>query len=843
MISFEGKQAAGGAACLMLFALLLSRQIYADEPDRATFNASFLKGMTGLNSDLSRFSKGNPVDPGNYSLDIYLNGERFGMEEIRVIQAADGVKTCFPGRLLNKLPLKEALSEEKQQAVADEQNCVSFAELFDTGKMQLNTAELRMDITLPQASLVRNARGFVAPEMWETGANALNFSYNANAYRSVTPNLQYDSAYARTLLGLNFYGWMFRHEGSFNWQNQSANDRYYEGIATYIQKDIPPLKSRLLLGEGNTTGELFDTLAFRGVQLSSVEQMWPDSLRGYAPQISGVADSTAQVTVSQNGTKLYETTVSPGAFVINDLYPTGYGGDLNVTIKEADGREKYFSVPYTSLAGLKRPGMSSYSLTAGVSRIDNLVYKPKIFQATVQHGISNAFTGYSGVQATDNATSLLLGAAVGLPIGAFSVDMTGARTEYGDKKERGLNFRTSWNKKVAATETDISLTFSRSSAGYFSYNDAIHINNYVKRGREDYEHTPVKERIALTFTQPLGTRYGSFYASAYRQSYWRKGGTNTQFQLGYGGHIERVLYNLSARRVFYALEAAETTFTVDFSIPLGGLSQSQHHYFSGSATHAREGTRAQSSIHGTLGSASQYSYNVGVSRDSTNNYAGNFSGSYRSPWTSMQMAYTQGDGYYSASGGLSGSMVLMADSLTLSAYQTTTLAVVSAEHAEGATISGYPDIVLDSGGHAIVPNLMPYKINELSLDPKGISADVELTQTSQRVVPVEGAIMKVSYKSVSGRPVLLRATLADGSPLPFGAEVKDEEGRSLATVMQGGQLYFRLDKDQARLLVVWGRSQKSSCSITLTASELEKSESSRLEQFSKQCVQERTANP
>ncbi|URW93467.1 fimbria/pilus outer membrane usher protein, partial [Pantoea agglomerans] len=66
----------------------------------------------------------------------------------------------------------------------------------------------------------------------------------------------------------------------------------------------------------------------------------------------------AQVTVSQNGNKIYETTVSPGPFNITDLYPTGYGGDLDVTVKEADGSETRFSVPYAAMTRLKRPGMT-----------------------------------------------------------------------------------------------------------------------------------------------------------------------------------------------------------------------------------------------------------------------------------------------------------------------------------------------------------------------------------------------------------------------------------------------------------------------------------------------------
>lgn len=70
--------------------------------------------------------------------------------------------------------------------------------------------------------------------------------------------------------------------------------------------------------------------------------MLPQSRRGYAPDIRGIARTNAVVTVRQNDRIIYETTVPPGAFVIEDLYPTGYGGNLDVKVTEADGSVQSF---------------------------------------------------------------------------------------------------------------------------------------------------------------------------------------------------------------------------------------------------------------------------------------------------------------------------------------------------------------------------------------------------------------------------------------------------------------------------------------------------------------------
>lgn len=48
----------------------------------------------------------------------------------------------------------------------------------------------------------------------------------------------------------------------------------------------------MLLGEGFTDGHFFSGTGFRGIQLSSDDRMLPDSQRGYAPVVRGVAKAT-----------------------------------------------------------------------------------------------------------------------------------------------------------------------------------------------------------------------------------------------------------------------------------------------------------------------------------------------------------------------------------------------------------------------------------------------------------------------------------------------------------------------------------------------------------------------
>lgn len=801
------------------------------------FDESFVKNLPGVKVDVARYATGNPIDPGIYTLDIFLNGRQISRENVQIVREGAGTKACLSYDLVKSLSIKDTVfSSQQAEELRSGNQCIALEDVVKESHAAINSADMQMDISIPQIYLLRSARGYVAPEFWDKGETAFTLNYDTNYYRSVNDGREYDSFYGRALAGFNLGGWMFRHEGSLSWRRQQGDEsHHYNAINTYVQRDIPQLKSRLLLGEGNTSGELFDTLSFRGAQISTVDQMWPDSQRGYAPEIRGVARTSAQVTVSQNGSKIYETTVSPGPFNITDLYPTGYGGDLDVTVKEADGSETRFSVPYAAMTRLKRPGMTFYSVTGGVSRKDNMAYTPSVYQGTIQHGFTNSLTGYTGVLGSDNYISALLGGAFGLPIGAISLDITGAQTKYGDEKKQGVSYRATYSKKVAQTDTNFTLAAYRfSSSGYYSYDNALQINNYYKKNKSDginYLSRP-KQRFSMTASQNFGESYGNIYLTGFIQNYWNSTGTNTQFQLGYNNRIGRVSYTLSANRLLYSTGGHDTQLSLDFSIPLGSESKN---YVTGGATHNKEGVTAQTAVNGVLGENDQYSYNVGASRDIDSKKSGSVSGQYRSPYSMLTASYTKGENYYSASGGASGAVVALPDGINFSAYQSTTYAVVTAADAEGARVLGYPNIVLNGSGRAVVPNLNPYRINELAIDPKGIPLDVELESTQQRVIPVEGAVVRLDYKTSKGKPLLIRANQPDGNALPFGASVNDENGNLVTTVSQGGQIYVRLNKDVSRLHVSWGKAENDNCLVNLESGVVQSSDNQTLARLTTTC--------
>ena len=268
---------------------------------------------------------------------------------------------CFDRPQLTRFGLKNPPAAAEAECLLPGRNLKDIA-------VNADISRLRLDLSIPQALLNGQPRGSVNPASTDSGETMAFVNYNLNQYhvsyrQGQTRDL--DSTYANLNGGFNLGLWRYRQQSSYRY------DREFGGTDTsrrYVQRAILPRRSEMLLGEGFTDGHFFSGTGFRGIQLSSDDRMLPDSQRGYAPVVRGVAKSNARVTVLQGKSTLYETTVAPGPFAINDPYATNYAGDLTVVVTEADGSVSTFTVPFAAVPESIRPGQSRYSAIVGRSR-------------------------------------------------------------------------------------------------------------------------------------------------------------------------------------------------------------------------------------------------------------------------------------------------------------------------------------------------------------------------------------------------------------------------------------------------------------------------------------------
>lgn len=811
------------------------------------FDSSFLNMENNATVDLSRFANGASALPGTYRTAVYVNNELISNEDIQFTARPDkSVYPCLAPSLIKNIPFNYEKLPVKTLDTGDA--CIDLQHQLPEALVNFDSGEQRLDISIPQAYINKTARGGVSSSLWDSGVPAAMLGYNLNGYSSKSRGTTYNSFYAGLNSGVNVGAWYLRHNGSYNWMENGP--KKYSSINTYMQRDIPQLQGRVLMGQSNTNGQVFDTLPFSGIQLASDERMLPSSQRGYAPDIHGIARTNARVTVSQSGQVIYETTVTPGEFLIDDLYPTGYGGNLEVTVHEADGSEQTFLVPYSSVAQLLRPGASRYSVTAGEVRSDSLRGKPALYQAVYQRGLTNIITGYGGLQLSQDYYALQLGAALGTPIGALALDVTQARTHLQNttgtegrhssgNSLSGQSYQLSYSKAISETNSNLSLAAYRfSTDGYMDFMTAMQTRDAVAEGLNPDTVWRAKNRFTVTAGQGLPDNWGQFYASGSVQDYWNKDGSDSQLQLGYNNSYQRLTYGLTMSRSFSNYGRTQNNYLLSFSFPLGRSDSTYTPQMRVALNHDSNGQYGeQATVSGTGGTENQFSYGVtAMNANQGVGSSGSVNGQYRSQMTNVSGTYSTGKHYQGASAGLSGTVIAHPGGVTLTPYTSETMAIVEAKGATGAAVSSYPGVYIDRFGYAAVPYLNPYELNEVSLDPKGTDDDVELDNTSQKVAPYSGAVVMLKYNTKHGTPILITSQV-DGQPVPFGAEVMDSKGRSVGSVGQGGQIYARVEDERGRLNIQWGQSATQTCTVNYILPPMPKGKSARsVVRFNTVCV-------
>ncbi len=791
------------------------------------FNADFLQNGSGQHADLSRFSKNNPVPPGNYLVDVTLNGQWRERTTVRFFTptGADEARPCLTPLLLLRVGFNpkalHLLKHEPRDA------CFSPDRLPEGTRATFDMATLTLALQVPQAGLVHHAHGYVSPSAWDKGVPSATLAYEANVFHTEFGGLSSTNVYAGLTAGVNLGDWHFRDRSALTGNNGHWS---FQNIEAYVERDIVPLQSSLTLGDTYTDGAVFDSFGFRGIALATDDRMRPDSLSGYAPIVHGIAHTNARVRVTQHGTLLLETTVAPGAFTIDDLYPTGYGGDLLVTVYEADGTQESFTVSYASLVQSLRPHVWRYGVAVGDMMIKDTNSRNHFFQAAVQHGFANILTAYGGTQVAPGYGSGLIGAALNTKLGGLAVDVTLARnvvpatTLMPGRVDQGESVRISYSKNVPGIGTNLALSaFRYSSGGFWSLQDAMANRAASAPGTAPSTVAAAivrqHSRFQINVAQALPRKWGNLYINGSTTRYYDGGGTVTVYQAGYSNVAAvgkmNVTYGVSAsRQRDVTNQTSDTRVLFNLAMTLGRKPNSPRlsaNLVQDSAS-GQSSTRGEVSLNGTLGANGEYSYGVTGDTGPGNN-AVSVNGTWRAPFATVAGSGGVGTGYKQASFAISGGVVAHPGGVTLASVLGDTIAIADAPGAKGASVATGNGTKIDGAGYAVVPYLLPYRENQVAIDPHGTKLDVEMQITAQQVAPHANAVVMLHFPTSVGTGVIFAARRPDGLPVPFGASVALPAHPEAGIVGQNGQIFLRTNNDKGRVKVSWGPGDDAHCAF------------------------------
>lgn len=801
----------------------------------------------GVAADLDVFSRGEQL-PGNYRVDVYLNRSRVASRDVVFVMEGNVLRPELTVKELSDFGVNTAafptlMALGPQAVITDPGKYISEASTkFDFSRQ-------RLDILVPQASLRFDARNAVDPSRWDQGLSAFLMNYNLTGGRNT-----YDSggdttnAFLNLGTGINVGAWRLRNNSTYTYAKNNASHRTYssdeynedlygdtynqgsrrswQSINTYAQRDIQSLGGQLTLGEGSTSGTVFESIQYRGAQLASDDSMLPDSQRGFAPVVRGIANSSAQITVRQNGYVIYQTYVAPGPYVIRDLYATTGSGNLQVSVREEGGIERSYTQAYSSVPLMQRDGRLRYEFTAGQYRSSyGEAKEPGFGQASLIYGLSNTTTVYGGVTGSPDYAAGVAGVGLGLGnLGSVSFDVTQANTRLqNNSRHQGQSYRVQYAKDVFQSGTTFTLAGYRySTSGFFDFNEANEIRPDAKdQWRWGYNK---RSRMQMQISQSVGD-YGSLYVNAYQQNYWGMSGSERNFSAGYNMSFKNgVNLGLSATSSFTpGGTGSDQQYALTVQIPLNFMGNSW--VTSTTQTDSRKRVSESVTVHGQTLEDNNLNYTVRQSygnRDVGSGGGANLN--YKGTYGNAQAGYSYTADSQQYTGGLQGGVVVHPYGVTMSQPLGETVTLVRAPGASGVRVQNQPGIRTDGRGYAVVPYATTYRENRVGLSPDSLGDDVDITDTVKTVVPTRGAIVLADFKTRTGSRALVTLSGPSGM-VPFGAtatllsknaDTGKEEDIGSGIVGENGELYLTGVPDEARLKAKWGNETGQSCSAVLS---------------------------
>lgn len=807
-----------------------------------SFNLDFLRGDASQR-DVAALSSPGAILPGRYPFAVFLNGNEVAHEDIEFVMSESGqAAPCLLQGHLGHWGI-ELPSKTFEAGAGD---CVPLADAIAGAAVSYNGNQQRLDLRVPQANLVNLPRGYIPRTLRDQGVNALLVDYAVNGMHNDQQRLGKDNYFFASVNStLNLGAWRFRHAASANRSGSDQATRWTtQGVRA--ETDFGSLRSRATLGDTYTAYGVFDSVRFRGVQLSSDDEMLPYSQRSYAPVIRGVAANSARVEIRQDGSLIYAMNVAPGPFEIADIVPNRMSGELEVSIIQADGSLQRYKQAFSAVETMLRPGLLHYEFDAGELSNGYENYRPRFVQAITARGMASDTTPYAGLLLSENYSAFAIGAAQNLGrFGSASIDMTHARTHLAQGGvSSGQSYRFLYSKSLNAYGTEFRLVGHRySTSGYYDFSDAsaeraqwrhgYYETSYIDGNAattespwaQTHEHLIRSERfnnkrnrLEVALNQRITDGY-SFNASYNSQNYWGASEREQDIQLGLNGHIGAVNYGLFFRHGRSRHERVDRSLGFSLSVPLDRAGARRTSATSSYAHSRHSGNSYQTGINGALLDGDSLGYNLNVGKTATGS-TGSANLRYLGRNGIATLGGTHASNYSQINWGLRGGWVLHRGGLTLAQSLHRTNVLIHARDGAGIGVENQAGVKLDRHGYGLVSGVSAYRSNRIALRTDDLGADIDASRISSTVVPTRGALARIDFETRRGISLMIHPIQVEDLLVPLGAAVFGDDGLSRGIAGPRGEIFVSGVHPGEVLSVRWGAKPDQRCELHLDEAHL-----------------------
>jgi outer membrane usher protein len=644
----------------------------------------------------------------------------------------------------------------------------------------LNRGKATLDITAPAAAFDSTALSLARPRSLPTERPPLGayLTYDVSADRTEGSATNYGALLEA--VGFGAYGALvadvaIRRDGEA--QSLIRTD-------TYSRTDMPGKMDTLVIGDTiSSDGTWSRSVRYGGVRYARDFTLAPDYITYPTPSISGSAALPSTVDMLVNNRLATTSTVPPGPFDLTQVPLVTGAGQMQLIVRDMLGRETLINQSYYVVPQLLTPGLSDFSFEAGSFReqygVTSNDYGATFGAGTYRLGINDSLTGEMRAEAQRGR------AAAGTDISALINDfvVVGFAAGYSASEgEQGAHYVA--NLQRVTPQFGLSLAVERFDAGY------------SQLGATAAEPKP-KDQVEAAGGGSLG--HGVTGGMSYiRQTTWEGGrfplvSANLGLALTHNAYI-----SVSANRELNAGQSWGGA--LNLIVPLDSRRTLTASSTQGPSGHVIDTVQATQSVPTGPG----WGWRDAVSDNATQRFQAG--ATYNSNYGQVTAEGNQGVDADAIRLGASGSVGRM-EGLTFASRRIDqgAFAIVKVGDIPDlpVSLSNQVAAITNANGLALVPNLLPYQTNQLTLNPDQLPFDVEIHGVSVMVVPYARSGAFVNFPVKRSRNALVVLRQLDNAPVPAGAHVVVMPGDQEFIVARRGEVYLMDLAADSRITVRW----------------------------------------
>ncbi|WP_419807547.1 fimbria/pilus outer membrane usher protein [Sphingomonas sp.] len=482
-----------------------------------------------------------------------------------------------------------------------------------------------------------------------------------------------------------------------------------------------------------------------GVQLARDFALRPDLITVPLPSFAGEAAVPTGVDLFINGYRQTSAAVAPGRFVLDSVPVVNGAGEARIVTTDAVGREIATVIPFYVAPELLRPGLTDFSIEAGVLRHgygrSSFDYRRAVVSGSIRRGFSRSLTLSAHTEVTPGLVGAGAGAAWspgrwGAVSGSLLVSRT-ARTT-GTQVTAGYTY-TSSSFSIGADHVERS--------GGFTDLGGFDLGRYAGSRRSD--------RVSVSMPVRGVGSLGAGYVSARQRDGLRFDLASVSLSLPLGSRTSAfVAVDHDLRRRF--------SMQARIVIPFGRSTIAS----AGVARDPDGGVRVQASAARSIPSDGGFGFATDLARTAQGRFLGQASAGGRGEMVQVDGGVASSGDATSVWGSVTGSLALMHGRVYAKNALPGSFAVVSTGLA-GVPVyyENQPMGRTDRSGHLFVPNVTANHAGSFAIDPVRlpVGAIAERTETRAALRAGTGAVIDLPVRY----HLSVTARLVDGVGAPL----------------------------------------------------------------------------